>query len=73
MVGMVMLQSFDCTCSSDIQSALLIDANAKAVEEFSSLVNFVQDLQVSQCTKLVSFANSTLMFWFEMLKDRFAR
>ena len=58
--------------SSDIQSALIIDNVDLSVKRYVDLLELVKALEGSECTHLLKYANDTLLYWYKILKDKFA-
>jgi len=65
------INSFD-SFSSDIQSSLIIGSMNRAVKRFSDMAEMVKMLQSSKCQHLIKFGNNTIIFWYKILKDKFA-
>ena len=59
--------------SSDIQSALLINSVERSVDQFAAIVEIVHNVRLSRCAHLVSFAKSTVVFWYNILLERLVR
>ncbi len=60
-------------CSSDIQTALIINSTERSVTKFSELAEITKTLQSSSCNHLVKFANETVVFWYQILKEKLLR
>ena len=59
--------------SSDIQSALLINAMQRAVEQFVVLSDIAQCMLSSKCRHLVSYVCKTATFWYRILQEKLCR
>ena len=59
--------------SSDIQSALLINAVERAVEQFVVLSDISQCMLTSKCRHLVSYVCKTASFWYRILQEKLCR
>jgi len=59
--------------SSDIQSALLINAMERAVEQFVVLSDIAQCMLTSKCRHLVSYVCKTASFWYRILQEKLCR
>ena len=60
-------------CSSDIQSALLINAVEQAVDRFIVLSDIAQCMLPSKCHHLVSYVCKTASFWYKILQEKLCR
>uniref|UniRef100_T1IUF6 RAD50-interacting protein 1 n=1 Tax=Strigamia maritima TaxID=126957 RepID=T1IUF6_STRMM len=58
---------------SEIQTALLVKAEPRAVLCFSNLARLSSVLSNSKCLHLVNFIEITVKFWHELLKDKFTK
>lgn len=58
--------------SSEIQTALLVKAESRAVTYYRQLVDLHGLLSGSKCKHLVNFVNVTVSFWHQLLKDKFS-
>jgi transcription termination factor NusB len=56
--------------SSDIQSALLINAVSRAIDQFVGLVDLAQIILDSKCHHLVDYVRQTVIFWYKILLDK---
>jgi len=59
--------------SSDIQSALLINAMDRAVAQFGILSDMAQCILSSKCQHLVTYVCKTASFWYKILQDKLCR
>ncbi len=50
---------------------MIIDSADRSVAQFSEMADLVKSIQASKCKNLVKFANETLIFWYNILKDKF--
>ena len=64
------IDSYVLYCSSDIQSALMINSMDSAVSRFMVMANLATSLQPSSCENLKTFVTDTLLFWYNILKDK---
>ncbi|XP_062567477.1 RAD50-interacting protein 1-like [Saccostrea cucullata] len=56
--------------SIQIHSALTANRTAVAVEEFCSMSEYYLQKQSSQCQNLLQFLKETIMFWYNILKEK---
>lgn len=58
--------------SESIQSSLLAGLMVSVVDAFSELVDLSQDLSSSSCIFLHTFVKETVLFWYNVIKDKLA-
>ncbi|GAB1607404.1 RAD50-interacting protein 1-like [Argonauta hians] len=58
--------------SSSIQTALLVENSQDAVEAFQDMTNLYTELEISSCENLLRFHRNTILFWYKLLKNKFA-
>lgn len=56
--------------SNQIYTALMSNKTSNAVEEFSSLSEYYIQKQHSKCQNLLQFLKETILFWYNILKDK---
>lgn len=56
--------------SEKLQHSLQSNQDMEAVELYNKLVQHNCMLEQSQCDNLKKFANDTVIFWFELLKEK---
>lgn len=59
--------------SNQIYTALMSNRTSNAVEEFSSLSEYYIQKQHSKCQNLLQFLKETILFWYNILKDKLSR
>lgn len=59
--------------SNQIHTALMSNRTSNAVEEFSSLSEYYIQKQHSKCQNLLQFLKETILFWYNILKDKLSR
>lgn len=58
--------------SGSIQSSMLAGLMASVVDAFSDLVDLCQDLSSTSCYFLYNFVRETVLFWYDVIKDKLA-
>ncbi|XP_072036444.1 RAD50-interacting protein 1-like isoform X2 [Amphiura filiformis] len=58
--------------SSEVHSAISANAMPSAVQQFANLAQVSEALQDSACINLQDFVTSTVLFWYQILKDKLA-
>ena len=58
--------------SGSIQSSLLAGLMASVIDAFSDLVDLSQDLSSTSCYFLYNFVRDTVLFWYDVIKDKLA-
>ena len=58
--------------SNSIQSSLLAGLMASVADAFSDLVDLSQDLSSTSCYFLYNFARDTVLFWYDVVRDKLA-
>jgi hypothetical protein len=56
--------------SEKMQQSLQSNQDLEAVELYNKLVQHNCMLETSQCENLRKFVNDTVIFWFELLKEK---
>nr|CAG4641615.1 EOG090X04F1 [Eurycercus lamellatus] len=56
--------------SDKLQEKIQANQDLEAVEIYNNLVQFGGLLQVSQCSNLKTYVDQTVVFWFELLKEK---
>nr|XP_022318447.1 RAD50-interacting protein 1-like isoform X1 [Crassostrea virginica] len=56
--------------SDQIHAALMSKRTANAVEEFCSLSEYYTQKQHSHCQNMLAFLKETILFWYNILKDK---
>lgn len=61
------------SASDQIHAALMSKRTANAVEEFCSLSEYYTQKQHSHCQNMLAFLKETILFWYNILKDKLSR